>query len=75
MEDETMPQGDEGMVDEILSLVEQLLQTAGPEWVMEFLQGGIEAAGQGGEPEMMSQGGPSSMPPMSPQKPRNAFAQ
>lgn len=60
----------EQMVEQMLALVEQLLQVAGPEWTIEFLQGGLEMAQQGGgeqapggmPPEVVSQGGPSAMP-------------
>lgn len=62
----------EQMVEQMLALVEQLLQVAGPEWTMEFLQGGLEMAQQGGgeqtppdmPPEVMPQGGPGAMPPV-----------
>jgi hypothetical protein len=52
----------EAIADEILSALQQLLEAAGPEWTLEFLNAGIQEAGQGGEPEVMSQGGPQSMP-------------
>jgi hypothetical protein len=39
----------EQIADQILAMLTELLQIAGPEWVMEFLQSGIEAAGQGSE--------------------------
>ena len=42
-----MPQGNEQIVEQILSAVEQLLQAAGPEWTLEFIMAGIEQAGQG----------------------------
>jgi hypothetical protein len=67
----------EAIADEILALLEQLLQVAGPEGTLEFLQVGLEEmSGMGGEmpPEMMSQGGPQAMPPMAQQRPRNALA-
>jgi hypothetical protein len=59
----------EAIADEILSAMQQLLEAAGPEWTLQFLQAGIEEAGQGGggmQPEMMPQrgmGGMSAMPP------------
>ena len=57
----------EQTVDQILALVEQMLQAAGPEWTLQFLQAGLEEAANGGgeqpmEPEVMSQGGPQAMP-------------
>ena len=65
----------EAIADEILAALEALLQAAGPEWTLEFLNAGMEEASQGGgQPEMMSQGGPQSMPPMSAQRPRNALS-
>ena len=65
----------EALADEILSALQQMLEAAGPEWTLQFLQAGIEEAGAGGEmqPEMMSQGGPQSMPAMA-QRPRNALS-
>ena len=72
----------EQVADEILAAVEQLLQAAGPEWTLQFLQAGIEEAGAGGgemQPEMMPQrgmgggmGGMGAMPPAGPK--RNALA-
>ena len=67
----------EAIADEILSALQQLLEAAGPEWTMQFLQAGLEEAANGGgedmQPEMMSQGGPQAMPPMA-QRPRNALS-
>jgi hypothetical protein len=65
----------EQIADQILSALQQMLEAAGPEWTLQFLQAGIEEAGAGGEmqPEMMSQGGPQTMP-MRPQAPRNALS-
>ena len=65
----------EAIADEILNAIQQLLEAAGPEWTLQFLQAGIEEAGAGGEmqTEMMSQGGPQSMPAMA-QRPRNALS-
>jgi hypothetical protein len=65
------------MEEEIIAALEALMQAAGPEWTLEFLNAGLAEAGQGGgemppEPEMMSPGGPSAMPPMGK---RNALAQ
>jgi hypothetical protein len=61
----------EQAADAILSALQQLLEAAGPEWTLEFLNAGLAEAGQGGgakqmppEPEMMSPGGPRSMGPM-----------
>jgi hypothetical protein len=56
----------EALADEILSALQQLLEAAGPEWTMQFLQAGLQEAAGGGEempPEVMSQGGPQAMPP------------
>jgi hypothetical protein len=66
----------EAIANEILGVLEQILQAAGPEGTLEFLQVGLEEmSGAGGEmqPEMMSQGGPQAMP-MRPQAPRNALS-
>ena len=64
------------IADEILNAITQLLEAAGPEWTLQFLQAGIEEAGQGGggmQPEVMSEGGMGAMP--SPRgMPKNAFA-
>jgi hypothetical protein len=66
----------EQIADQILSALQQMLEAAGPEWTLQFLQAGIEEAGAGGQmqPEMMSQGGAQSMPPMAQQRPRNALS-
>lgn len=56
----------EALVDEMIALIAQIMEVAGPEWTMEALAGLLEAAQQGGgeqEPEVMSQGGPGAMPP------------
>jgi len=64
----------EQIADQILSALQQMLEAAGPEWTLQFLQAGIdEAAGGEMQPEMMSQGGPQAMP-MRPQAPRNALS-
>ena len=65
----------EAIADEILAVLEQLLQVAGPEGTLEFLQVGLQEMAGGGEqpPEVMSQGGPQSMP-MRSQAPRNALS-
>ena len=43
----------EAIADEILSAIQQLLEAAGPEWTLQFLQAGIEeVAGQGGVDQM-----------------------
>jgi hypothetical protein len=52
----------EAIADEILSALKQMLEAAGPEWTIQFLQAGIEEAGQGGEPQPQ-QNGPPPMPP------------
>lgn len=54
----------EAIADEILSALQQLMEAAGPEWTLQFLQAGIEEASAGGDmqSEMMSQGGPQAMP-------------
>lgn len=72
----------EQTVEQILALVEQMLQAAGPEWTMQFLQAGLEeAANAGGEQPMgapppqgappmetVSRGGPGSMGKIAPMK-------
>jgi hypothetical protein len=66
---------DQQIADELLSLVTQLLEAAGPEWTLQFLQAGIEEAGAGGQPEAMSEGGMGAMPSRSAPAPMtNAFA-
>jgi hypothetical protein len=65
----------EAIADEILSALQQLLEAAGPEWTLEFLNAGLQEAGggqppQGAPPEVMSQGGPGAMPPMPGQMPQ-----
>jgi hypothetical protein len=67
----------DAIANEILGALEQILQVAGPEGTLEFLQVGLEEmSGAGGQmqPEMMSQGGAQSMPPMAQQRPRNALS-
>jgi len=62
----------EAIADEILSALQQLLEATGPEWTLEFLNAGLEQAGQGGgemPPEVMSEGGPGAMPPPGPPMP------
>ena len=49
----------EAIADEILSALQQLLEATGPEWTLEFLNAGLQEAGQGGETQ---QGGPPPMP-------------
>lgn len=57
----------EAIVDEILAAVEQLIQAAGPEWTLEFIQAGIEQAGQGGgEEQPMQPPQQQSAPPQAP---------
>ena len=51
--------------DQIIAALEQLLQAAGPEWTLAFLQAGIEEASNAGgeQPQSeMPQGGPPPMP-------------
>jgi hypothetical protein len=64
------------IADEILNAITQLLEAAGPEWTLQFLQAGIEEAGAGGEmqPEVMSEGGMGAMPSPRGGMPKNAFA-
>jgi hypothetical protein len=67
----------EQAADAILSVLQQLLEAAGPEWTLEALTALLQEVGGGAEqmppePEMMSPGGPSAMPPMGK---RNALAQ
>lgn len=54
----------EAIVDEILAAVEQLLQSAGPEWTLQFLQAGLEeVSAGGGEPQPeAAQGAPQAAP-------------
>lgn len=56
---------DEQTVDEIIAVVGQIMQAAGVDWTLQFLQAGLEEAANAGgeqpEPEM-SQGGPPPMP-------------
>ena len=67
----------EQIADQILSALQQMLEAAGPEWTLQFLQAGIDEAGAGGQmqPEVMSEGGMGAMPSR-PQggMPKNAFA-
>jgi hypothetical protein len=37
------------IADEILSALQQLMEAAGPEWTLAFLNAGIEQAGAGGQ--------------------------
>jgi hypothetical protein len=59
----------EQVFEQMVQLLGELVTAAGPEWTMQFLQAGLEEVAQGGQeqpqPEMMSQGGPQSMGPMS----------
>lgn len=65
------------IADEILNAITQLLEAAGPEWTLQFLQAGIEEASAGGgmQPEVMSEGGMGAMPSPRGGMPKNAFAQ
>jgi hypothetical protein len=51
----------EAIADEILNALQQLLEAAGPEWTLQFLQAGIEEAGAGGQEPPMQQAAPPSM--------------
>lgn len=57
----------EAIADEILNAIQQLLEAAGPEWTLQFLQAGIEEASQGGGEQpmqpMQQQPGPPRPPP------------
>ena len=54
----------EQFFDQLVQLLAELVTTAGPEWTLQFLQAGIEEAGQGGEPQPQpQQNGPPPMPP------------
>jgi hypothetical protein len=59
---------DEQMVEEILAAVEQLMQVAGPEAALEFIQGGIEELAGGGEEAMPEE---EAMPAPGPSQPRD----
>lgn len=52
----------EQLFEQMVQLLGQLVTAAGPEWTMEFLQGGLEMAQQGGGEQ--GPGGPGAMPPM-----------
>ena len=56
---------DQQIADEILNAITQLLEAAGPEWTLQFLQAGIEEASAGGEQPMQpqQQPGPPRPPP------------
>jgi hypothetical protein len=63
-------QGGGDIFDEMGAILLQLVELAGPEWVMEFLQAGIqEAQNAGGDqggmapPQPMQGGGPPKPPP------------
>jgi hypothetical protein len=65
----TPEQGGGDIFDEMGAILMQLVEMAGPEWVMAFLQAGMQEAQSAGgdqppQPEMMSPGGPQAMPPM-----------
>lgn len=69
----------EQMADQILAALQQLLQAAGPEWVMAFLEAGMEEVSGGGEMDpmaqpapMQQQGAPMGTPPAG--GPRNALS-
>ena len=69
----------EQLFDQMVQLLGQIVTSAGADWALEFLQGGVEAAQeaggggqqppmppQGAPPEVMSEGGPGAMPPAAP---------
>jgi hypothetical protein len=45
---------DEAIADEIIAATKALLQAAGPEWTLQFINAGIEQAGAGGGEEPMA---------------------
>jgi hypothetical protein len=53
----------EQIVNEIIGLVTQMLEMAGPEWVMQFLAAGMQAVQEGGGQEAMPGEMPGQMPP------------
>jgi len=56
----------DAIANDILNALQQMLEAAGPEWTLQFLQAGIEeAAGGEMQPEMMPPGAPmqAQMPP------------
>ena len=64
-------QGGGDIFDAMGALLMQMVEMAGPEWVMEFLQAGMQEAMQGAEGggmppqnQVMSPGGPQAMAPM-----------
>jgi hypothetical protein len=65
-------QGGGDIFDEMGAVLMQLVEMAGPEWVMEFLMAGMEAAQQGGGEQMQEP--PMPMPSMQPKQLGNAFA-
>lgn len=66
-------QGGGDIFDEMGTILSQLVELAGPEWVMAFLQAGMQEAQAGGGEQMQEP--PMPMPSMpAPQPPGNAFA-
>lgn len=50
----------EALANEILTALQQMLEAAGPEWTVQYLQAGMQEAAQMGggmQPEMMPQSG------------------
>jgi hypothetical protein len=59
----------EQAADAILSVLQQLLEAAGPEWTLEALTALMQEVGGGAEqmpPEAMGQPAPQAMPPAAP---------
>lgn len=58
---------DQQIADQIIAILTELMQVAGPEWTLQFLQAGIEEASQGGGEQpmqpMQQQPGPPRPPP------------
>lgn len=64
-------QGGGDIFDAMGELLMQMVEMAGPEWTMQFLQAGMEAAQQGGDgSDMTGMQSPQAARPM----PTNAFA-
>lgn len=67
----------EALADQMIAALQQLVQAAGPEWVMAFLEAGMEEVSGGGEMDPMAQ--PAPMAPQGPMGmpaggPRNALS-
>jgi len=73
MTPQQMPeQGGGDIFDEMVALLMQLVEMAGPEWVLEALAALMQEAESGGEG--MPTEPPMQMPSMQPKPPGNAFA-